>query len=158
MTDLEALFGLKLPAKAPVIPIDRMIVLWDEAPGTHIVTKLRVMNTLDQTDRTDHEYPNSAGCCASRWPTEWQHTPLGLFVQLLADGFPSRVDMQAALYQFRNVEGLKGWTSVLLVRTEDPNIARILDQEDLADEQRDDSCGERQPGWTDKQTREGEAR
>ena len=33
------------------------------------MTKLRVMNTLDQTDRTDHEYPNSAGCCASRWRT-----------------------------------------------------------------------------------------
>jgi hypothetical protein len=111
VTDLEALFGLKLPAQASLIPVDRMIVLWDETPRTHIVTKLRVMNTLDQTDRTDHEYPNSAECCDSRWLTDWQHTPLGLFVQLLADGFPSCADMQAALYQFRNVEGQKGWTS-----------------------------------------------
>ena len=114
------------------------------------MTKLRVMNTLDQTDRTDHEYPNSAGCCASRWPTEWQHTPLGLFVQLLADVFPSRVDLHAALYQFRIVEGQKGWTSDLLARLEDPNIERILDEEELADEQRDDSCGKHQSGWTDK--------
>ena len=150
MTDLEALFGLKLPAKAPVIPIDRMMVLWDEAPGTHIVTKLRVMNTLDRADRTDHEYPNSAGCCASRWPTDWQHTPLGLFVQLLADGFPNRVDLQAALYQFRNVPGQKAWTDVLLERSGDPDIDRILDEEELADEQGGCSSDEHWPDWSDE--------
>ena len=134
MTPPELPSRRDLPANAPAIPIDDVIVLWDVDPESGItVTKLRVMHVADQTDRTDSEYLCSAGCCDSRWLTDPLYTPLGIFVRLLADGFASREDMCAALHQFRSIEGQKEWATEMLLRLDDPNIVRILDMEEFAD-------------------------
>jgi hypothetical protein len=123
MTDLEALLGADEPAKVATIPVEKLIVRWDRLPGTDTVTNVRVMHSDHRPPGSNVDCPDSGGCCQLGWLTDALGTPLGLFVGLLADGFASREDMQAALHQFRNVEGQKGWTSDLLARLCSPEIA-----------------------------------
>jgi hypothetical protein len=143
MIDLETLFGLRHLERPPAlpIPIDRMIVRWACADPSHTVTRLRVVDVADQTACTGQEYPFSEGAGRIDWLTEPLSTPLGIFVQLLVDGFPNPADVRAALYQFRQVEGQQDWTSALLFQLEDPDIEGILDREDLWRESRDDAGG-----------------
>jgi hypothetical protein len=134
MRDLVALLGLNRPERAPVVPIANMIALWQSAEDTHTVTKVRVMDTHDQTDATAREYFHWDGCGDMRWLAQPLCTPIGVFMQLLVHGFANREVLLAALYQFRNVEGQRDWTTQMLFQLDDPNIERIVDEEELAEE------------------------
>ena len=129
MTDLEALLGAGEPPRPGAIPVDKLVVRWQRKPGTDKVTRVRVMH-LDAVPAGLADGPDSGGCREPEWLADALGTPLGLFVDLLAHGFASREDLLAALHQFRNVHGQEVWANFLLWVSHDPDIERILGEED----------------------------
>jgi hypothetical protein len=129
MTDLEVLLGLDKLPQPGLIPVEKLFVRWDRAPGSDAVTRVRVMNRDDQPEGSVFDQSDSGGCCEMDWMTDSLGTPLGVFVQLLVTGFASREEMHAALHQFRNIHGQEVWATFLLELSGDPDIERILVEE-----------------------------
>ena len=138
MTDLEALRGDDCPATDAEIPVDKMFVRFQRT-ASDAVTKVRVMH--HSADTQEHEgYYNTGGCTDPAWLENPLGTPLGVFASLLVTGFASTADMQAALHQFRNVQGQEYWATFMLLQAHDPNIGRILEQEDTKVKWGDPAC------------------
>jgi hypothetical protein len=131
MSDREAPLQSRQSANALVIPVDNLLVRWGRRLGTDAVTNVRVMHSHDDPLGPEINGSDSGGCRELGWLMDPLGTPLGIFATLLVEGFASREDMQAALHQFRNVEGQEIWATFLLLLSHDSNISRILDQEEI---------------------------
>lgn len=109
----------------------KMLLLWDYDPDTRKISKLKIVDIDKQTPQ-DMGLSASAGASDAGWLTSDLpiQTPIGLWAYLMTcHGFESVEAKRAALYQFRNVEDQKNWTTMLLRELGDPKIDSIVESE-----------------------------